>query len=84
MDAPDPSRREAATSSLGRFPGGRARGAGGPAVPLSTDAAAVSVLIVTDISRVVALPGYAAAARSPIWAPLGAGRRLPLARGAVA
>ena len=84
MDAPDPSRREAAKSWLGRFPSGRARGAGGPAVPGGTDAAAVSVLIVTDISRVVALPGYAAAARSPTWAPRGACRRLPLARGAAA
>jgi len=83
MDAPDPSRREAAKSWLGRFPGSRARGAGGPAVPGGTDAA-VSVLIVNDISRVVALPGYAAAARSPTWAPRGAGRRLPLARGAAA
>jgi hypothetical protein len=84
MDASDPSRREAAKSWLGRFPGGRARGAGGPAVPGGTDAAAVSVPIVTDISRVVALPGYAAAARSPTWAPRGAGRRLSLARDAVA
>ena len=84
MDAPDPSRREAAKSWLGRFPSGRPVVLVVPAVPGGTDAAAVSVLIVTDISRVVALPGYAAAARSPTWAPRGACCCLPLARGAVA
>ena len=79
-----PSRRDAAMPWLGQFRDGRAHGAGGSLVPSGTDAAAVSFLIVTDISRLAAQPDYAAAAMAPVWAPREADCRPPLAYGAAA
>jgi len=70
-------------SWLGRFRDGRAHGAGGSAVPGGTDAAAVSFLVVTGISRLAARPGYAAA-QAPAWAAGEAGHCLPLACDAAA
>lgn len=68
----------------GRFRDGRAHGAGGSAVPGGIDAAAVSFLVVTGISRLAAWPGYAAAAQAPAWAAGEAGHCLPLACDAAA
>jgi hypothetical protein len=66
------------------FPGGRAHDAGGSAAPGGAGAAAASFVVFTDICGVAAPPGYAAAARAPVWAARGAGHRVPLACGAAA